>query len=245
MKRISLEELGKILNEEDKKQQQALQNIRMNVEEDRNTRSKKKHGKIRRFFRKIVFFFRGIDERFIKNDYNEEIEQFKYTQQTQYSMLMDYAHQIKLDREKIVELKKQYIYYINSNNFSKRLEIKNALLNAQNDLHLAKSFMKSKINEIKRNENLSYKEKQEILDEIYEISGMKRKQGPAHMKKVEPSKTKSNKIDELKVTEERLNASRHFTNEQKKKMLEELKQEILSLTQKETIEPKTKKLDRV
>lgn len=199
-------------------------------------KNKKKKLKIVSFFENLFFKRRRKARR--KKDEEGNIaltaSHFKSS-----NNLIDYANHIKEDRRKLEELKAQY-YQATANKKIKEAEaIKRQIQEMYSNIDLGIGYLKSKIKELCANSKMTEDEKRELIDELYEIAGIKAE--PKHMREVssEPKGPKHmREVEVLEDTDDRkaVATAKHFSQSVKDEILSEEESEELSENEQQEVE---------
>ena len=166
---------------------------------------------------------------------NEKQQEIEKTDE--YTNIIEYAKNIKKDKENHKMLQNKYSEALKSNNKEQVLKIKNMLWESQNKITLAESFLRNKLKEIRRS-TLNIEEKTKLINYICGIAKIKAKEKPEHLKE-ETKIEERGPVDELNERKEKILSSKHFTDVQKKNMIREIDDELIELAKKEEKDIKT------
>ena len=134
-----------------------------------------------------------------------------------YNSINSCAEKLKTVKQEMADYKKKYLQALKENDSKLVAKIKKDIFNAEIDKEYLESLLENKISQLKLS-GLSNKEQDDIKNRAYEIAGIKKSE-PKHL---------SEDIESLADYEEekrKINASKHFTNEQKNQLIDSLYEE--------------------
>ena len=188
----------------------------------------------------ISFFKRKLkkqneDEIVNTEEQNKSVLREK-TQAEKYNEIIAHAKKIKENKEKNKILQNRYFETLKNGNKEKSEEINNNLWELQNQIALQESFLKNQIKEIKKS-SLNEEEKTRLINYICGIAKIKTKEIKENSEEAE-----TDQIKQLNERKAKIVASKHFTNLQKKNMINQIDDELINIQKK--LEKKSEETQR-